>query len=85
MAQSHEQIQAMTDEEIIERYNAVADQTTVGLNWWQDELHRRHLSRQAKQIQDDSTTLRQLTWMIAILTMVVTVATIVNVLAISLQ
>lgn len=39
----YEQLRGMSDEDLIERFNKVAESTTTGLSFIRDELHRREM------------------------------------------
>ncbi len=73
MAESYEQLVAMTDDEIRSRYDYLARDTTLGLGFYREELHRRAVDRQTE-------TLVSLTRGIFWLTVCVAVLTAVNVL-----
>ena len=46
MAPTIEQLEAMSDAELHTQYNEVAKNTSLGLQWWGDELVRRAVNRQ---------------------------------------
>ena len=48
MAPTIEQLEGMSDEEVRAAYNEIASHTTVGLEWYREELHRRALDRQTR-------------------------------------
>lgn len=60
MALKYEELQAMTDAELKAQYNEIATNTSVGLEWYREELRSRHLDRSER-------TLRRLTWFTALL------------------
>ena len=62
MAESYEQLRALSDDEIRERYNESAKHTSLGVVFYREELHRREIDRQTR-------TLVRLTWCIALLTL----------------
>ena len=72
MAMPYQDVRALSDEEAIERYDKVAQNTVDSLGFWRDELFRRAEARQTRQL------LRLTRW-ITIMTGVMTIATIVNV------
>ena len=49
----------------------------AGPQWWYDEYNRRLQARETAAVRDATTTLKQLTWLIALLTLANVVATIV--------
>ena len=63
MAPTIERLEAMSDSELRATYNEVAENTSVGLEWYREELRRREAKRQADR-------LTLLTWIIAGLTLV---------------
>lgn len=42
-----EQLQQLTDDDLIDRYNSAAQNTVVGTGFYRDELHRRALERES--------------------------------------
>ncbi len=72
MAKSLSELRALTDDEVIERHDRQAQKTHVGLNYWEDELNRRYQQRHTEAMH------RYTKW-ITVMTLVVTVATLVNV------
>ncbi len=64
-------LRAMSDEELIALHDADAKYTLVGVAYYLDELTRRQQERQTREMV-------RLTWAIAALTLVVTIATLVN-------
>lgn len=66
------ELRAMPDEELIRHYDRTATSTGLSLNFLAAEITRREQSRQTR-------TIVRLTWAIAAMTLMVTVATIVNV------
>jgi hypothetical protein len=63
LAPTIEQLEAMTDADLRATYNDVARNTSVGLEWYREELRRREAKSQAAR-------LTHLTWIIAVLTLV---------------
>lgn len=72
MAQKLAELRAMSDAELAELYDRTAHGTVIGLNFISSEIARREDARRTR-------TMLRLTWVIAFMTFVVTVATIVNV------
>lgn len=73
MAPTLKALRQMTDEELVAQYDEFAERTGVGLNFYLEELRRREQAAA-------TSTMVGLTWAIFGLTLVVTVATIVNVI-----
>lgn len=63
MAPSRAELDAMSESDLIARYDEAAATTMVGTGFYGEELHRRELKRQTRQ-------LILLTWVIAALTVV---------------
>jgi hypothetical protein len=74
------ELRAMTDEELVMRLDTIATSTQVGTQFYLDELHRRETDRQTAAMLGLTNTIRRLTWIIAVLTVVLTVLTAVNLL-----
>ena len=72
MAESLAELRALSDDEVVERYDKQARTTVVGLNFWMEELNRRYQQRQTDSM------LRLTKW-ITLMTVIVTIATLVNV------
>ena len=72
MAASLAELRAMSDDEIVRQYDKQASNTGVGLNYWTEELNRR-----SQQRQTDS--MLGLTKWITLVTVIITIATLVNV------
>jgi hypothetical protein len=71
MSRSIEELRGSSDEELIRAHDRLAKSTSIGVNYYLDELARRENARQ-------QATMIRLTWAIAAMTLVVTIATIVN-------
>jgi hypothetical protein len=72
MSMSSKQLRELSDEELFKQYDQVAQHTSVGLDYYTEEIARRRSEK------SDRLMLR-LTIFIAILTAITTLATIVNV------
>ncbi len=72
MSESYQQLQKLSDDAIIEIFDRGAKTTEFFPDYYLGILNRRQQDRQTKQIV-------RLTWVITILTAIVTFATIVNV------
>ena len=72
MAESRTELRELTDDELIEKYDQTARNTQVGLRHWADELNRRSQKRQTDSML-------RLTRSINRMTVVITVATVMNV------
>jgi hypothetical protein len=64
----HEALEALSDDEIIARYNAEAANTVVGTDFYREELSRRRMARESSRTLDLTRTIRTLTWVILALT-----------------
>ena len=72
MSWSMAQLRDMSDDELIEAHDRLAQSTqSIGVNYYLEELARRHSARQ-------QATMLRLTWAIVALTLVVTLATLLN-------
>jgi len=78
MALSYADVRALDDVAAAEHYDKVAEHTADSLNFWRDEMFRRE---QARQTGEMLALTRQVRW----LTVVVTVATLLNVALFALQ
>ena len=72
MAETYQELQKLSDEELIKECDDRAKQTDFQPDFYLDELNRRRQDRLTKQIKN-------MTAFIAVLTGVVTLATLVNV------
>ena len=69
---TYRELRELSDDEVVDMYDAEAERVGISLNFLRDELLRREQANQAAAIA-------QLTWWITLMTVVVTVATVVNV------
>ena len=69
---TYRKLRELSDDEIVDRYDAEAEHVVVSLNLLRDELLRREQARQAANME-------KLTRRIFVMTVVVTVATLVMV------
>jgi hypothetical protein len=74
------ELRAMSDEELAARLDDLARGTQVGTQFYLDELRRRETDRQTAAMLGLTNTIRRLTWVIAVLTVVPTVLTAVSLL-----
>ena len=74
------ELRAMSDEELVARLDDLARGTQVGTQFYLDELRRRETDRQTAAMLGLINTIRRLTWVIAVLTVVLTVLTAVSLL-----
>ena len=72
MALTLSDLRSLTDDELVERHDIQAKSTVVGIQYYLDELSRRHQEQQTKSM------LRFTKW-ITVMTVVITVATLANV------
>lgn len=61
MAHKWHQIQSMSDEQLIAGYDATAEHTSGGLNYWRDELLHRKQMRAAQAQWEQADDVRRLT------------------------
>lgn len=73
MVEKLAELRQMSDDEVVGLYDRQAQNTSVGLNHYRDELLRRD---QEKQTEIMLTYTRQIRWM----TVVVTISTVINVI-----
>ena len=71
MALSLSDLRKLTDDELVERHDAQAETTFVGIQYFLDELNRRYQERQTKAM------IRFTKW-ITVMTVVITSATVIN-------
>jgi len=71
-AETLAELRALSDDELVRKHDKVAKNTDVGTNHYLQELWRRDQSRQTEAM-------RRYTLWIAIMTAVITIATVVNV------
>ena len=69
MAKKWAELQKMTDSEIRAAYDTETENTVAGIAYWRDEIQRR-------EQRQDTATMRNLTWVIFFLTLVITGFTI---------
>jgi hypothetical protein len=82
MAESIAELRKLSDGELIERHDAHAQRTDVGTNHYLQELYRRDQDRVAKEMLTYTRRITGLTWWIMAMTVLVTVATVSNLVAI---
>jgi len=70
MATKYSELRAMTTEELVRRYDELATHVDLGLDFYRQEIWRRDQERQTQ-------TMLTLTWVIAALTLVNTIAVVV--------
>lgn len=66
------ELRKMPDEELVQHYDKAAGSTVLGLNFFREELSRRVTERQTRMML-------RLTWVLAVMTGIVTAATLLNV------
>ena len=72
MAETYEELRKLSDDELIKRYDDRSRNVDLRFTYFLDELHRRRQERHTNQ-------LKMMTWAITGMTVVITIATIVNV------
>ena len=70
---TYRELRELSDDQVVDMYDAEAERVGISLNFLRDELLRREQANQAA-------TIVKLTWWITLMTVVVTVATVVNVI-----
>ncbi len=80
------ELRAMPDDELVRRYDSMPGRSAFGTNFYLAEIRSREMAREtaamlglSRSTERHTTTMLRLTWWIAGLTAVVTLATIVNV------
>ena len=66
----HAQLESLSDEELIARYDAAASNTVVGTGFYREEIARRQLAKESSRMLELTATIRTLTWVILALTAV---------------
>jgi hypothetical protein len=64
----HAELQALSDNDLIARYDAAASNTVVGTSFYLEELARRQTARESARMLALTNTMRTLTWVILVLT-----------------
>jgi hypothetical protein len=70
MIPTYEQLGSLSDQDLIDGYNAAAQTTVVGTGFYLDELNRRAQARQSATILDLTRQVRNLTVIITLLTII---------------
>lgn len=70
MIPTHEQLGSLSDQDLVDRYDAAAQHTVVGTGFYLDELNRRAQARQSAAILDLTRQVRNLTVIITLLTII---------------
>ena len=65
----HDELQALSYEELVARYDAAAANTVVGTDFYREELFRRQVARESARMLKLTETIRTLTWAILVLTL----------------
>ncbi|MBH3440981.1 hypothetical protein [Pseudomonas luteola] len=66
----YKELEALTDDELIARYDAAAVSTVVGTGFYREELVRRQMAKESTRMLQLTQTMRTLTWVILGLTTV---------------
>lgn len=64
----HAQLESLSDEELIARHDAAANNTVVGTDFYREEIARRQLAKERSRMLKLTATMRTLTWVILALT-----------------
>jgi hypothetical protein len=67
------ELRELSDEQLIEEHDLAATNTIVGISYYLDEIERRQVDRQQRQML-------RLTWVVTLLTVVNVVAVVVSLL-----
>lgn len=70
----HAEWEKLTDQRLIEKFDAVAPSTVLGVGFIREELHRREMKRQGERIERMTARIEYLTWVIAGLTLILLAA-----------
>jgi hypothetical protein len=70
MIPNYEELQGLSDQDLIERYNAAAQNTVVGTGFYTEELSRRKTDRQNSEMLKINQSMKTMTILITILTVV---------------
>jgi signal transduction histidine kinase len=70
MIPTHGQLASLSDQDLVDRYDAAAQTTVVGTGFYLDELNRRAQARQSAAILDLTRQVRNLTVIITLLTII---------------
>jgi len=73
-----EQLTTMTRPDLVGRFDHAMQTTIVGADYWREEIFRRDFEEQNRQLLSMTRHIRWLTALVAVLTLVVTVATVVG-------
>jgi len=68
MAKSIAEVRALSDEALIAEHDGAAKSTVIGTGFYVEELARRESKRNADAVLQNTITVRNLTWAIALLT-----------------
>ena len=66
----HAELQSLSEDELIARYDAAAHNTVVGTGFYRDEIVRRQMTRESARMLELTRTMRALTWVILAVTAV---------------
>ena len=70
MTPTHEKLQELSDEDLIHEYNQTARNTVVGINFYTEELARRRASRQNDEMIKINKSVKNMTVLITVLTVI---------------
>ena len=70
MIPKHDELEALTEEELVRRYNAAAYNTVVGTGFYRDEIVRRQNARQTDEMLKINRNVHHMTIAIRVLTVV---------------
>lgn len=70
LAPKHEDLEGLSDEELIARYNSIAVSTVVGTQFYRDEIARRQAAKESARMLSLTETMSRLTWVMLALTVI---------------
>lgn len=78
------ELQRLADEALVERYDAAAPGTNVGIDFYLDELHRRGMARDSAEMLRQNAEMLELTRQVRGMTRTITGLTVVNVVLVGI-
>ena len=85
MAHTLAELRALSDAEVVRLYDAAADNTGVGLNFYRDELVRRDFERQGDRTEAMTRRIESMTAKMLWLTVAILLLTIFNVVLVAIS
>lgn len=66
----HNELEALSDQDLIDRYNAAANNTVVGTGFYREEITRRQNAEQTRKVLDLTKNMHHMTIAITVLTII---------------